>query len=297
MKYAVISSDVNPLYSFYLPILGRAWEEMGYTALYLLVGEEKDWKSHPEASFALERFKNMGLIHYVSTIPNREIHTVAQVSRLYASAIPSLKKDDYLLTTDADMIPLSKSFFNKEDKSLDFHLFTGNGYDLVSKDHLPVKFPMCYLGASVSSWKEVMGIKEFSVSEHMKRHFAAVPGPARWDHDEMTFATRIKYSDMFSGPVLKHAEGNSKGRVHLMNRFRGGGGSFYGRLDGVKWWARDVDKYFSGLVDCHFCTYGYKFPEKLLYLLSKFFPSRKEELENYVNTYPLTKNGRAPSIT
>src|SRR5690606_5744916 len=102
----------------------------------------------------------------VILLPSRERSTgikdatVSQVVRLYAAAM-NVSEDDYIITSDADMFPLSRDHFNQQGmEGDDVHLFYANAYAHM-KDS--VMYPLCYVGASVRTWRDIMQIPPSSI--------------------------------------------------------------------------------------------------------------------------------------
>jgi hypothetical protein len=118
-RYVVISSNAVPDYEFYVPIVRWAWKQFGWETI------------------CLRPFKMNGY---------RE-ETVTQVMRLYAADYRN-GTDCLLMTSDADMIPLSDYWDPHPDK------ITCYGHDLTGYKHQP----MCYIAMSASKWREVMDL-------------------------------------------------------------------------------------------------------------------------------------------
>lgn len=151
--YAVISSDAYSNYSFYAPLTAAVWRARGYTPLLLLVGDEKRWNDDPRLRIIADKSAHAGaVICFLGEHPQHRPATVAQLSRLYACALSStLTADDYLLTSDVDMWPLGSWVGGGRDPSKAFQLYYANAYPDRTN-----KFPICYIGARVRSWLEVM---------------------------------------------------------------------------------------------------------------------------------------------
>lgn len=278
-KFAVTSSDVNETYSFFLPVVARAWRALGWTPLFLLVGTVEEWERNHRAFFALENMVPGDITSFVRRAEGYRVSTTAQLVRLLAAALPNLKESDYLLTSDVDMIPLDKGHFLKQDWSMDFNVLGADAYGDITKGILPPKFPMCYLGARVSAWRDVMGISSGDLDAEVRS--ALVGRPDHWDNDEMYFASRLHRHRFYAGNVEKVEEGRyRKGTCDLLMR-----GWPYGRA------ARRVDREvwgFSGestMIDCHSQRPGFREPRVLRSVLTKYFPEDVPWFTKYVAEY------------
>lgn len=278
MRYAVVSSDVNPAYSYFPPVLSILWKALGYRTITLLIGEKEHWESDPGTAFVLKSLPDDEKISFVPKAPGQAIYTTAQVSRLYACALPELQEDDYLLTTDADMIPLCPKYFSQQDPAFDIHVFCANAYNLVTETRLPAKFPMCYLGGNVPMLREVMKIGTKTLAEALLGHLAQFKThQVGWDHDELHFIRMLYRSKIFNPPAAKHPVGGySRGRVQLIFRNRHCGHMHR------RW--RFHEKILDN-VDCHFAMHGYRFTKELYKLLDVYFPNQRAEVENYTTGY------------
>lgn len=279
-KFAVLSSDVNETYSFFLPIAARAWKRLGWTPLCILVGDLDTWEKKPRARFSLSHTDPEDVAIFVRPAEGYRVGTTAQVVRLLAAAIPKVKKSDYLLTSDVDMIPLDKDHFLKQDWSMDFNVIGADAYADLTKGYSPPKFPMCYLGARADAWKDVMGIKSEDVNLEVK---TALSGrPDQWDNDEMYFASRLHRHRFFNGKYEKVSDGRYKrGTCDLLLR-----GWPYGRalrrIDREVWGFNGE----SGMIDCHCQRPGFKNPKILRSILSKYFPEETPWFDKYIAGYP-----------
>ena len=193
-RWAVIAANSNSDYAFYLPIVAHIWERVvGYMPLVLLVGTA--WRSPPPGSRhevvvrALEQLGDKVKVQMIASDEDFNTAAVAQMSRLYACLVVGIADDDYLLTTDADLIPLSGAHFNAErnwNRSL--HLYNSfccaplqlpeGGLDQaqsatasvllgapdviygagVEADHRLLHLPISYAGAEARVWRQLMGL-------------------------------------------------------------------------------------------------------------------------------------------
>lgn len=132
MRYVILSTDDNPRYTVYKNLVDLMWRVFEWEPVWV------------------EPITCIGLTSA----------TRAQLARLYACTNESFKHNDYLLTSDADMIPLSAYWNPHEDSTI-----TTWGRDLTD-----YHYPICYIGGSVIDWIDVMQIdKSILIEKHVWR--------------------------------------------------------------------------------------------------------------------------------
>lgn len=278
-RFAVLSSDMNERYSFFVPIMSMAWRRLGWRPLCLLVGERASWENNAKTKFVLEMTPKEDVAAFITPVAGYKISTTAQLVRLLAAALPSLKDSDYLLTSDVDMLPLNEAYFLHQDWSMRFNLFGADAYADITQGLFPPKFPMCYIGARANAWKDMMKLSSGDISEEARK---ALLGRAdTWDNDEMYFASKIFSHPCFQGNVSKVSNRSyRKGECELLIRTWPGGRAHL-RLDRDLWGfdARD------GMIDCHCLRPGYLKTGPLRFVIAKNFPSDVAWFDSYLSQY------------
>lgn len=199
-KKVILSSDTNPNYCFFLPVVSLVWQKvMEYCPVVIVVGSKEKWLQNGLNKFILNKSREIGAeIYFINSMEGHRDSTIAQVSRLYAGML-GYAKDTYLLTSDIDMLPLSKEFFSKQDFSKKVHLFYGNVYQ-------GQKFPISYIGANLDVWLQIMQkvVSQPRVSltvdilyDCIQEQLDAGLGKnaddwTAWNYDELLFGTRIR---------------------------------------------------------------------------------------------------------
>lgn len=156
-KIAVVSTNDNDDYLFYLPIVAWAWAKLGWGLFFSKPhGESGRMKLALEVSCSVVPHQLMW--SYVTLpsyayIPESRVReeTLAQSSRLYAANYVGFQDDDLIITSDVDMMPLSDYWRGLSDD------ITCYGRNL-SDEH----FPICYIMASSKKWKKIMNLSGFS---------------------------------------------------------------------------------------------------------------------------------------
>jgi len=174
------ASDKNKFYSDFAPYVTSAWESFGYEVKYTLVDDDNC-------------FVDPQIIPYGNQ---------AQICRVL---LPALYPDRICLTSDIDMLPLSKDYFTsaadkveKQDKSTLFSL-TSDAYQPRGENYK--RHPICYLLGYGETFSNITKInKQEEVGETMLEWWNEKYG---WDTDEICFSKRL-YSAIRSETVFLH---------------------------------------------------------------------------------------------
>lgn len=131
-RLAVLSTDNNPGYHFYIPITEWAWNKLGWDIALFHTSDCNDIVLHGNTK--------------CYTIPNIEgvrTNTLAQVVRHFVSDV--LPKEDYIMVQDIDLIPLRPY-------EPDLTEATIWGWDITGRSFIPVH----YTGMTGAKWYEIM---------------------------------------------------------------------------------------------------------------------------------------------
>lgn len=144
-RIVVISTNESPEYYFNIPIVTWAWNKLGWDVMILahhLLG------SRYSPVTTVEERQNI-LIH-INPVEGYRSATFFQVGRLFAASFVNIfmKMDDYLMTSDADMLPLS-DYWQCENP---------NRVRTWGRDLTNYHYPICYIGTRAHTWINLMGI-------------------------------------------------------------------------------------------------------------------------------------------
>lgn len=131
MRYVILAVNDNPVYTQYKELVSTMWRIFNW---------EPFWVDVPK----IEGFTSV---------------TCAQVCRIYAAALPVFTDSDFLMTSDADMLPMSDYWDPKQD-----HAPTCWGRDLTD-----YHYPICYIGATAYKWRWIMNLDGMSMQTAMQR--------------------------------------------------------------------------------------------------------------------------------
>lgn len=242
-KYIVISVNENPEYLFYLPLVLWTWKKFGFTAIVFYLSEQTDIHK-----LIYENSPNDTV--WVKLIENQEYNsaTIAQISRLYAACIVD---NGYLLTSDADMLPLSDYW------KFDENEITVWGHDLTGYQH----YPICYIGMPATRWREVMGLTSDDYNSLIKRDLDSMPNAKSLDSEKRWVVDQDLITERINAVQFKKIK---------IERGSGANGYPLGRVDRSAWSLNH-----SEFIDCHMPRQCRK-PEnmaKMLELLHHVWPS------------------------
>lgn len=223
-KYVILSTNWNPDYLYYTPLVAWAWRKLGWTPIVFYDGE-----INVLAKFVFD-FSGITPI-LLSSHEGYRSDTVTQVSRLYGACVI---QDGYLMTSDIDMIPLSDYWkFDPTD-------ITIWGHDLTGFTH----YPICYIGMTAERWREVMGLSSTDYDSLILRDLNTLPQAKDpdfykyWFSDQDLITTRIDRTEF----AKKHIH-----RGQLPNGFA------KGRVDRGSWSLEHPE-----FIDCHALRDMYK---------------------------------------
>lgn len=189
-RYVVLATDAAPTYSVLAPVAVRLWRRLGYEALVFIHAE--GWET-PHGRVVLEELDAAGArTKVVPTIAPMSIANTMRCSRLVGAAHDGLDEDDFLLTSDVDMFPLSRTFFDRQEDLVVLRAL-GDTWMQPSAPKPPtfregvalseVRFPMCYAGALTSIWRELFPIVPGDAAESLRR--TVEPHLGRRDHTDL----------------------------------------------------------------------------------------------------------------
>lgn len=187
-KFIVLSVNDNPAYLFHVPLVVWAWRYFGWEPV-IFWHSDADRQSHSILWLIHENGVAWEDIHWIRNFGFGDYHsdTITQISRLYGCCIPG---DNYLMTGDIDMIPLSDYWKPDMDK------LTVYGRDLTD-----YHYPICYIGAPRAMWADIMDLGPFNYNVAIKRDLDQLPQALstdktkRWVTDQDLITERINNSN------------------------------------------------------------------------------------------------------
>lgn len=189
-KYIILSVNDNPDYLFHVPLTVWAWRHLGWETIIFYSGPyliDKD-KQFQEIFNLVEN--EIGdpeeeQLMFKVNVPEYGSDLTAQVSRLYGACLA----DGYLMTGDIDMLPLSDYWKPDMDK-----------LSVYGRDLTDYHYPICFIGAPSSIWKDIMGLVDEDYNSMIKYDLDRLPQASsadkvkRWVSDQDLITERINNS-------------------------------------------------------------------------------------------------------
>lgn len=151
MNYVILATDAAPTYAVWTPVAARLWNRLGYHVV-VFIERTPAWQE-PFGQAILDALWNQGLIKVIPRTGALTIANTMRCSRLVAAAAPWLEPEDFLLTTDVDMMPLQRAFFDRTEPFVVlramFNVWLSSQVvppviDLAQLVPGAFRFPMCY---------------------------------------------------------------------------------------------------------------------------------------------------------
>lgn len=174
---AIFSSDDNPDYAEFAPLIQELWENLGFEPFYARIGSEE-----------------------FPAVPGIPTSLQAQIVRLYASKI---WPDRVILTTDIDMVPLDRRYYQARlaKKPGQISLYS---YDA----HNGTRYPMCYISSYGQTLANtVLTTDNETWTEFVQRLHSLGQG---WNTDEIYVTAAI---DRSAHEIVRHSRGWVQGRA------------------------------------------------------------------------------------
>jgi hypothetical protein len=217
IDYAIVSCDDNKTYSDFWPIVKKLWFKLiGIKPILVKITDHNSTEIFDDC-----------VIHNIKKIDGVNTGFQSQIARMY---ITKFYKDSVCITSDIDMLPLSKKYFVDNLEKYDqenFLILSSDAYQNTKR------FPICYNVAKGYLFDDILNI-ENNFEDYCKKLYNFNNG---WDCDELYFGKKI-YEYNNQNNIIKLNRGWEFGRA-------------IDRIDRV-FWKYDDKKLSSGeYIDCH----------------------------------------------
>lgn len=152
-------------YAFYLPLTVLAWKRIDFESLILIIGERKDWRSHPALSYVLDTLDGLPaatVVFIPSKVENRMM--LSQTARIFVANMKSFPgaSSDHVMTTDSDLWPLRKEHFHlppgmmtmERNRLILVHSQCCGTFSHGGRSY--AMLPMSHIGASAATWRQMI---------------------------------------------------------------------------------------------------------------------------------------------
>lgn len=217
IDYVIVSTDDNPLYSeFWEPVKTLWFNLVGIKPLLVKISDNDDVVEYDDS-----------IIHNFKKIDGINTGFQSQIARMY---VTKYYQNNVCLTSDIDMLPLSKNYFVKDIETIDndnLVIFSSDAYQGV------VRYPICYNAAKGSVFNHIMKFEDTFEEYCIKLNNMGLG----WDTDELDFGKMVDSYENQS-IITKLNRGWEYGRAKK-------------RIDRVYWTYDENELKSENYVDCH----------------------------------------------
>lgn len=148
-QYVMISA-CEP-YTLYLPVVISAWNNIGYKCIIVLVYRSMTSK----LKFVLNYIsKTNSIIIHLIVKENEDIIIISKLARIFAFLNQSMDLSTILVTADADILPINKSYYKYSNiDNIILKSFGINGY---GKYPANKRWPMSYIMMTFKNWNVIL---------------------------------------------------------------------------------------------------------------------------------------------
>ena len=150
IDYVIISSDDNPMYKDFYPIVAKRWLDLGIKTYYLNISDTDE---------IIEN--EYGLIHKIKALDFVSTGFQSQVVRLFSSKFI----EGNIMMSDIDMLPINGNYYNQYLNELTDNnviIYSGQPYGDVPY------YPICYVLSNSKNFRKYLNIDNISFSEYCK---------------------------------------------------------------------------------------------------------------------------------
>lgn len=148
IDYVIISSDDNPMYKDFYPIVAKMWKKLGFKTYYVNITDKEE---------IIEN--EFGIVHKIKDTGFGSTGFQSQIVRLFTSKFI----DGVILTSDIDMLPINGEYFSsyvKELNSENVIIYSGQPYGSVPY------YPMCYVLSHTSNFRKYLDLEDLSFEQY-----------------------------------------------------------------------------------------------------------------------------------
>lgn len=174
------------------PFVAAAWRRLGYEPMVIVVADDEAHAARlrgpgADGTESLLELRAMNVdVHVTVAPPGQSARLMGQLVRMAAPAAAPLWDADSVIMSDADMMPLSASYFRQ-----------GRRDAMVVYNHgiIADQFAMCYLQAPSSLWREVLRVPGHAPLSSFPDAVVATFGAkasSSWGTDQEEITKRVK---------------------------------------------------------------------------------------------------------
>lgn len=172
IDYVIISSDDNPMYKDFYPIVAKRWHDLGFKTYYINISDRDEITEN-----------EFGIIRRIKALELISTGFQSQVVRLFSSKFI----EGNIMMSDIDMLPINADYYRQYINELtqdNVIIYSGQPYGDVPY------YPMCYVLSNSKNFREYLGIEELNFAEYCA--FLLENYKEAWNTDENFMYDRLQ---------------------------------------------------------------------------------------------------------
>jgi hypothetical protein len=257
-RFAVISTSLvdKPkfYYMLYIPMCALAWRRIGYEPLVLIVRNRQLSVVSQVSNKTIQYLNRFNIrIVYVEA-PVEYVNQLGMLARIFTGGLPDdiVRKDDFVIISDSDLIPVSKSYFNFYNTKAITILNAFNIGTVEYKNKQYDMYPMAYIGMRKWQWQEVMNLsRTFELNgEMIMTRLREIHGPGQFRKNaEVIRGDDVWYLDQRTVTILINDFIKEDNVRRKLNKYKFTGIRLDRSFSASKWYGKLRN--FENIIDCH----------------------------------------------
>lgn len=211
-RWVSLATDANPHYAVYAPIVTRIWKQLGYKPVLFV--HNQGWDT-AFGQFVRENLPDDVPVIETPRLDPMSVGNTMRMIRLAACACSFIESNDLIITSDIDMAPLSRTFFDRQGPAfilrVDAYGPLEGATQLLDGDKGIAclaglfRFPMCYVGLERDIWRDITPYRpavEGNPIELARRILHGCRGDQH-DYDEQFVSARTLLSRWAAGSLVQ----------------------------------------------------------------------------------------------
>lgn len=144
IDFVIISSNDDPMYKDFYPIVAKRWYEMGFKTYYINITDCDEIITN-----------EYGIIHKMKAIEGINTGFQSQVVRVFASNF----FEGNMLTSDIDMFPINREYYTQYNHELTYD-------NVIAFTGLHPYYPMCYVLSHTRNFRKYLDIENLNFNDY-----------------------------------------------------------------------------------------------------------------------------------
>jgi hypothetical protein len=215
-QFAIFASSIHSIlrsYIFYTPIAAAAWQRIGYEVIVVFVGDFTNNNSNASLSVQLNLsrtfLQRLG-VHILNFQCDKSYSVkMSQLVRIFAGYLSDtlVSDDDYILTTDSDIIPINKQDYQLKANTSGFlyNAFCCGSFERRGKSYH--MYPLSHICLSKKIWRDLflesIQRKEIFNSNLSFLNPILLSDKAPFSFETISLYTRQEFGQMYDSNMSK----------------------------------------------------------------------------------------------